>query len=46
MVLAAPTVRKDMAAKTNKEIIAYSEQIAALESELDLQAKELEKYNI
>ena len=42
--LAVPTVRKDMAAKTNKEIIAYSEQIAALESELDLQAKELEKY--
>ncbi len=42
--LAVPTVKKDMAAKTNKEIIVYSEQIAALESELDLQKKELEQY--
>ena len=42
--LAVPTMKKKMASKTNKEIIVYSEQIAALESELDLQTKELEKY--
>jgi len=42
--LVVPTMRQNMVSKTNKEIIAYSEQIAALESELDLQAKELEKY--
>jgi len=33
-----------MAAKTNKEIIAYSEQIAARESEIDLLIKELDQY--
>lgn len=42
--LAVPTMKKNMSAKTNQEIIAYSEQIAALESELDLQSKELEQY--
>lgn len=42
--LAVPTMKKNMVSKTNKEIIAYSEQIATLESELDLQTKELEKY--
>ena len=42
--LAVPTMNKNMTSKTNKEIIVYSEQIAALESELDLQTKELEKY--
>lgn len=42
--LAVPTMKKNMTAKTNQEIIAYSEQIAALESELDLQTKELEQY--
>ena len=42
--LAVPTMKKNMTSKTNKEIIVYSEQIAALESELDLQTKELEKY--
>ena len=42
--LAVPTMKKNMASKTNKEIIVYSEQIAALESELDLQNKELEQY--
>ena len=42
--LAVPTMKKKMASKTNKEIIVYSEQIATLESELDLQTKELEKY--
>ena len=42
--LAVPTVRKNMNAKTNKNIIVYSEQIAALESELDIQEKQLEIY--
>ena len=42
--LAVPTMRQKMNAKTNKEVIVYSEQIAALESELDLKAKELEGY--
>lgn len=42
--LAVPTMRQKMNAKTNKEIIVYSEQIATLESELDLQAKEIEGY--
>ena len=37
-------MKKKMASKSNKEIIVYSEQIATLESELDLQTKELEKY--
>jgi tetratricopeptide (TPR) repeat protein len=43
-LLAIPTMRRNMVDRTNKEIIAYSEQIAALESELDLQTKELEQY--
>lgn len=42
--LAVPMMRQRMNAKTNKEIIVYSEQIAALESELDLQEKELADY--
>lgn len=42
--LVVPTVRKNMNAKTNKEIIVYSEQIAALETELEFQAKELGEY--
>ena len=42
--LAVPTMRQKMNAKTNKEVIVYSEQIATLESELDLRAKELEGY--
>lgn len=42
--LTVPAMKKKMAAKTNEEIIVYSEQIAALESELDLQNKELEQY--
>lgn len=43
-LLAVPTMRRDMVSKTNQEIIVYSEQIAALKSELDLQQKELDKY--
>lgn len=42
--LAVPTMKKNMAAKTNREIIVYSEQIAALESEIDLLNKEIEGY--
>lgn len=42
--LAVPTIKKNMNAKTNKEIIVYSEQIAALETELEFQAKELGEY--
>lgn len=42
--LAVPTMRQNMMSKNNKEIIVYSEQIAALKSELDLQKKELEQY--
>ncbi len=42
--LAVPTVKKNMSAKTNKEIIVYSEQIAALKSELDLQKRQLAAY--
>ena len=43
-LVAMPAMRQSMNAKTNKQIINFSEQISALESELDLQAKELEKY--
>ena len=39
-----PTLKQNMTAKTNKEIIAYSEQIAAKESEVDLLNRELEQY--
>lgn len=42
--LAVPTMRKNINAKTNKEVIAYSEQIAALETELELLTKEVEGY--
>lgn len=42
--LAVPTMKRNMSAKTNQEIIAYSEQIATLKSELDLQTKELDQY--
>ena len=43
-LLAVPTMRRKMVSKTNQEIIVYSEQIAALKSELDLKQKELEQY--
>ncbi len=43
-LVAMPAMRQSMNAKTNKQIINFSEQISALESELDLQAKELDKY--
>lgn len=42
--LFVPAVKQDMTQKTNKEVIAYSEQIAAKESELDLVNKELSEY--
>lgn len=42
--LVFPTLRQNMSAKTNKDIIAYSEQIAAKESEIDLLNRELEQY--
>lgn len=42
--LAVPTMKRTMSEKTNKEIIVYSEQIATLQSELDLQKKELDSY--
>lgn len=42
--LVVPTVRQNMSMKTNKEMIAYSEQIAARESEMDLLTKELNQY--
>lgn len=42
--LAVPTVKQKMNMKTNKEILAYSEQIAALESEMDLQEKKIQIY--
>lgn len=42
--LVVPAIKQDAAAKTNQEIIAYSEQIAAKQSEIDLLNKELEQY--
>ena len=42
--LAVPSMKQNMSSKTNKEIIVYSEQIAALESELDLLKGEVEAY--
>ncbi len=42
--LAVPTMKKNMNTKTNKEVIVYSEQIAALDSEVALLKKELEGY--
>ncbi len=42
--LAVPTMKRNMNAKTNKEVITYSEQIAALETEVELLTKEVEGY--
>ena len=42
--LVVPTMRKNMNAKTNREIIAYSEQIVTLETEIELINKELQSY--
>lgn len=42
--LAVPAVRKGMTAETNREIISYSEQIAALENEMDMLERELNEY--
>lgn len=42
--LFVPSVRQKITQKTNKEVIAYSEQIAAKESEIDLLNKELAEY--
>lgn len=42
--LFVPAVKQNMLQKTNKEVIAYSEQIAAGESEIDLLNKELSEY--
>ncbi len=42
--LIVPTVKKNIISKTNKEVIAYSEQIEAKESEIDLLKKELDTY--
>ena len=42
--LVVPTMKQNMAAKTNKEIIVYSEQIAAKKTEIDLLNRELEGY--
>lgn len=42
--LAVPTMKQNMTAKTNQDIIVYSEQIAARESEIDLLEKEVETY--
>ncbi len=42
--LFVPSVKQNMTKKTNKEVIQYSEQIAARESEIDLLNKELSEY--
>lgn len=42
--LITPTVRQKVTDKTNKEMIAYSEQIATLKTEIDLVNQELNKY--
>ena len=42
--LVVPTMKQNMATKTNKEIIVYSEQIAAKKTEIDLLNRELEGY--
>ena len=39
-----PTLKQDMIQKSNQEIISYSEQIAARESEIDLLNRELETF--
>ena len=43
-VIVIPAMKKSINAKTNEQIIAFSEQISALKSEMDLQEKELNKY--
>lgn len=42
--LVVPTMKKSMITKTNQDIIVYSEQIAARETEIDLLERELEQY--
>lgn len=42
--LVVPTLKQDISTKNNQEIIAYSERIAALESELDIMGKDLSVY--
>lgn len=42
--LFVPSVKQKVTMKTNKEVIQYSEQIAAKESEIDLLNKELSEY--
>lgn len=42
--LAVPTMKRNMNTKTNREVIVYSEQIAALETEVQLLKKEVEGY--
>lgn len=44
--LVFPAISQKQATKTNKEIIAYSDQIAAQQSEIDILKKELEQYRI
>lgn len=44
LFLVVPTMKKNMTAKTNQDIIVYSEQIAARETEIDLLERELEDY--
>ena len=43
-LIVIPAMRKNINAKTNQQIIAFSEQISALKSEMDLKEKELNKY--
>lgn len=43
--LVVPTMRSKQAAKTNKEIIQYSDQIAAKQNEIDILQKEVEEYS-
>ena len=42
--LVVPTLKQDISTKNNQEIIAYSERISALESELDIVEKDLSGY--
>lgn len=44
--LIVPTIKQNMSAKTNKEIIAYSEQIAGKDSEIDILNQELAQYKL
>jgi len=41
-----PTLKQDMTQQSNQEIISYSEQIAARESEIDLLNRELETFKV